>query len=208
MELEPIESLGYDPESFEFLNVGVGPVEAAVNLTEYLCRVGPARFSGVINVGLAGAYPDSDARLLDICLAEHERFGDIGICFDERIDELAPSFAPPLEYTLDPELLAVACGHLENAGFTFLRGNFVTVSSVSGTSRRGSYLCSKFKAICENMEGASTARVCREFSLPCLEIRCISNMIVDRDDQEWRASEAVEICGKAVQTVMEGLKSD
>ncbi len=208
MELEPIESLYAGSESFLFLNIGVGPVEAAVNLTEYLCRAGTGSIAAVINLGLAGAYPDSGPELLDICLAEQEYFGDIGIALEGRIDDLDPSFAPPLEFKLASELLDQAGAYLKKAGFSFQRGNFVTVSSVSGTLSRGAYLSGKFKAICENMEGASVARVCRKFSLPCLELRCVSNMVVDREDQEWRPGEAVELCGRAARAVMEGLQDD
>jgi futalosine hydrolase len=206
MELKPIEALGDDSGLFGFLLIGVGPVEAAVNLTEYLCRVGSERITAVINIGLAGAYPGSAARLLDLCLAEHEYFGDIGICLDGRIDNLDRSFAPPLEFKLDRKLLDDAAGFLENGGFAARRGNFVTVSAASGTSRRGGYLRDKFKAICENMEGAAVARVCRQFSLPCLELRCVSNLVVDRENQEWRTGGAVEICRGAARVVMEGLK--
>ncbi|MDT8334796.1 MAG: futalosine hydrolase [Desulfurivibrionaceae bacterium] len=206
MELNPVEFPGKAPELFGLLLIGVGPVEAAVNLTEYLCRSGPERVTAVINVGLAGAYPGAGVQLLDICLAEQEYFGDIGIRLDGRIDDLDHSLAPPLEFKLSPGLLDGACDTLVNAGFAYRRGNFVTVSGASGTTGQGGYLRDKFKAICENMEGAAVARVCQKFSLPCLELRCVSNMVVDRDDQAWRTVEAVEICGRAVRAVMEGLQ--
>ena len=206
MELEPIKALFNDSDRFSFLLSGVGPVESAINLTEYLSRVEVGCISGVINVGLAGAYPDSGLRLLDICLAEKETFGDIGICMNGRIDELDHSFSPPLEFTLNLELLTAASNHLSKAGIKYLCGNFVTVSSACGTSSRSTYLRDKFKAICENMEGAAVARVCRKFALPCLELRCISNMVVDRADQQWQTKEAVEGCCRATQAVLEGLR--
>ncbi|MCA1765113.1 MAG: hypothetical protein LC633_02510 [Desulfobulbaceae bacterium] len=155
MELEPIESLYAGSESFLFLNIGVGPVEAAVNLTEYLCRTGSSGIAAVINLGLAGAYPDSGPELLDICLAEQEYFGDIGIALEGRIDDLDPSFTPPIEFKLTSELLDQAGLHLKK-----------------------------------------------------VELRCVSNMVVDREDQEWRPGEAVELCGRAARAVMEGLQDD
>ena len=184
---------------------GVGPVESAINLTEYLARIESGCISGVINVGLAGAYPDSGLRPLDICLAENEVLGDIGICMDGWIDELDSSFSPPLEFKLNPELLTVAAKNLRGAGFEWHCGNFVTVSSACGTISRSEYLRDKFGAICENMEGAAVARVCHKFALPCLELRCISNMVVDRENQQWRTKEAVAGCCRAAQAVMEGL---
>ena len=205
MELEPITTLFPDSASFDFLLSGVGPVESAINLTEYLARVAPGHISAVINVGLAGAYPDAGIPLLAICLAEKETFGDIGICMADRIDELDQSFAPPLEFNLNQKLLSSAASYLRDSGFKYHLGNFVTVSAACGTISRSRYLRDKFKAICENMEGAAVARVCQQFSLPCLELRCVSNMVVDRDDQQWQTKEAVTRCSAAVQAVLEGL---
>jgi futalosine hydrolase len=54
------------------------------------------------------------------------------------------------------------------------------------------------------MEGAAVARVCKEFSLPCLEIRCISNMVEDRDQAKWQLQEACTQVGKAVATIAAG----
>lgn len=205
MELEPIKAICTASDRFGFLLSGVGPVESAINLTEYLSRVESGRISGVINFGLAGAYPDSGLSLLDICLAERENFGDIGISINERVEELDPSFSPPLAFKLNNALLVVAAEKLLEAGIAYRCGNFVTVSSSSGTSVRSRYLQNKFAAICENMEGASIARVCQKFDLPCLELRCVSNMVVDRKDQQWLTKEAIDTCCQAMQVFMEGI---
>lgn len=205
MELEPIEAFIDDQDHCVFLLTGVGPVECAVNLSDYLARVEKGSVSGVINVGLAGAYPDAGIQPLDICLARKENFGDIGICMGERVDELDPSLSPPLEFEFDSELASVAAQFLTSAGIEYQCGNFVTVSSVSGTSSRGIYLRDKFSAICENMEGAAVARICQKFSIPLLELRCISNMAVDRKQQIWQTKQAIEGCCRAIRVVIEGL---
>ena len=140
-ELDPLQSLTLEHnDHLRFLLSGVGPVETALNLTEYLACSGREEISAIINIGLAGAYPDSGLELLDICLAENEFFGDIGIYVSEGIIPLDSSFAPPAEFALDHELLALASNSLEKAGIKHLSGNFVTVSSVSGTTDRGKYL--------------------------------------------------------------------
>jgi futalosine hydrolase len=205
MEMEPLRAHFRGEGDFDFLISGVGPVECAVNLTAYLARIEARPLAGVINVGLAGAYPDADILPLDICLAKKEIFGDIGVCRTDRIDELDISFRPPLEFTLDSELLTAAANLLSGAGINCRSGNFVTVASASGTALRSGYLRDKFQAICENMEGAAVARVCRKFSLPLLELRCVSNMAVDRDEQAWRTTEAVGECCRAARVVLEGL---
>jgi futalosine hydrolase len=208
MELDSIKNLFHDSDKVSFLLSGVGPVESAINLTNYLSCSEKGSIAGVINVGLAGAYPDSGVSPIEICLADKEVFGDIGICMKDRVDDLDSSFAPPIEFELDPEFLTTAEIHLNKAGITFSRGNFITVSSASGTIARSKYLRDKFTAICENMEGAAIARVCQFYSLPCLELRCISNMVVDRQDQQWLVTEAIEECCRAVQAVIGGLVVD
>lgn len=55
-------------------------------------------------------------------------------------------------------------------------------------------LAATYDAISENMEGAAVARVCRSYKLDWLEIRAISNMVVDRDTSSWRLGEALKRC--------------
>lgn len=205
MELEPVMARQHDPELVGFLTTGVGPVEAAASLAGYLASHDQRQISAVVNIGLGGAYASSGLDLLDLCLAEQEFFGDIGICLENTIECLDPAFSPPLRFNLDPELLATAGQIITSAGFTTCIGNFVTVAAASGTVIRGSYLRDKFRAICENMEGAAVARVCQRFSVPCLEIRCISNLVIDRSEQCWRTEAAVAKGGAAVNALLEGL---
>ena len=88
------------------------------------------------------------------------------------------------------------------------RGTFVTVSCVSGTSRRGDLLARQHQGLCENMEGAAAARVCREFGLPFLELRCVSNLVEERDLRKWRLREACDRCGEAAALLLQGLRHD
>ena len=71
------------------LVTGVGPVETSVRLSSWLGR-NRQRVHGVINFGVAGAYLQSDISnapgLLDICLAEQEVLGDLGVCLADRFE--------------------------------------------------------------------------------------------------------------------------
>lgn len=204
LELEPLLAALPAPEASLTLLSGVGPVEATWSLTTFLAR--RTRMPrGVINLGVAGAYPDTGLDLLDLCLAEEEVLGDLGIVHEAHIDPLAPAFAPPREFVCDPSLLAAAAGILAAAGLPCCRGRFVTVAGGSGSRRRGEYLRDSHQAICENMEGAALARVCRGFGVPFLELRCVSNLVLDRAEQLWRAEEAAVRCGRAAALLVEGL---
>jgi futalosine hydrolase len=204
LELDPLLAALPAPEACLTLLSGVGPVEATWSLTAFLSRQTKMP-RGVINFGVAGAYPGSGVDLLDLCLAEGEVLGDLGIIHEDHIDPLAPAFAPPREFVCDPPLLALAAEILATAGLPCRKGRFVTLSGGSGSRRRGEYLRDSHLAICENMEGAALGRVCLGFGVPFLELRCVSNLVLDRAEQVWRAKEAALRCGRAAALLIEGL---
>ncbi len=189
------------------LITGIGPVETALRLTAFLATAPPS-FTGVLNIGSAGAYwrEEGGAGLLDVCLAECEVLGDLGICHEQAIEGLGSG---PLEvrdsFPLDRELLDRAAALLAAAGIAARRGPFVTVSCVSATRRRGDLLAALHQGLCENMEGAAAARVCAHFHLPLLELRCVSNMVEDRDRGQWKMKQACARCGEAAALVLKGL---
>jgi futalosine hydrolase len=163
------------------LLTGIGPVETAYTLTAMLCRHS-GQISAVINFGIAGAFPCSGASMLDICIAEQEVLGDLGLCLPEdRIERLS------------------------ERGLT-VKDTFVTVSCASGTEDRARRLGRQFQGLCENMEGAAVARVCEAFQLPCLELRCVSNIAGERNRRRWRLHEACLKAGHAAAIAAAALK--
>ena len=184
------------------LVTGVGPVETALNLTRFLLQC-PDTIDCVLGIGVAGAYiasPGSDchnASLLDLCLAETEVLGDSGLCYEDRIEPLSEDVAGKISFTLDPHLRTRAVQVLQAHDIPCLSGPFVTLSCASATQKRGDLLAQQYQGLCENMEGAAAARVCEEFSLPFLEMRCISNLVEDRNLECWHLLEASTICGQA-----------
>lgn len=190
---------------------GVGPLETAVRLSSYLHRQRePLRL--VINFGIAGAYDQPldlpQPQLLDLCLATREVFGDFGLAYGDRIEPLPPSLVGDQGYDLDQGYLERGSAMLLAQGMRPLRGNFVTVAAASATAARGSMLRQRWSALCENMEGAAVVRVCREFSIPVLEIRAISNRVEDRDPLNWQLSQACEKAAEAVSCLLQGFRHE
>lgn len=188
------------------LVTGIGPVETAVRLSVRL-RGSAEIIHGVVNFGVAGAYiqpsPQKTPQLLDICLAEREVLGDLGICLGDRIEPIAGrELRPPAVFSMDRELLAAAGQALAAGRIPYSSGTFVTVSCASGTARRGEMLARQHLGLCENMEGAAVARVCQEFGLPCLELRCISNLVENRDTGRWQLQQACRKAGEATALVL------
>lgn len=188
-ELDPVVSRCASSDACRFLVTGVGPMETAVVLGRALQERAAGSIEAVIHCGVAGAFPGCGITLLDICLAEREILADFGVC---RPDTVTPfeQFPPP-QFEMDCTLLERAASILKQQHLSFHRGTFLTVNSISGTAARGRNLCDRFGGMCENMEGAAVARVCDEYGLPCLELRCISNFVEDRNLENWRLSEAI-----------------
>ncbi len=196
-------------EGVRRLVTGIGPVETAVRLMSFL-HVNSGGCRGVINFGVGGAYIDqaggSGADILEVCLAETEVFGDLGICLEDRIEPISgKGLEVPGTFIMDAGLLDLAGRALKGARIPFCTGNFVTVSCATGTAKRGAVLARQYKGLCENMEGASVARVCREFSLPSFELRCISNLVEDRDTNRWKLKQACRKSGEAAAAVVHHL---
>jgi futalosine hydrolase len=177
---------------------GIGKTNAASTVTAILERFEPEI---LINTGCAGAYADSRLKVGDLAMATAEICGDEGV--------LAPDGWHSLELINIPAVLRngeeyfnrfpltqwaqdKAAHVAEAAGLTLHRGLFVTVSTVSGSTVRGSEMFRRFGGICENMEGAAVAQVATLYGVDCLEIRGVSNLVEDRDLGRWDIPLAVE----------------
>jgi len=185
---------------------GIGPMETTLTLTSTLQKQN--EIDCVINFGIAGAYLENatsiQAGLLDLCLAEQEVLGDLGIQLADKVEKFGDDLPIRDYFSLNPDLLSAATQTLKDKDMPHKVGIFVTVNCASGTLHRGNKLGRQFHGLCENMEGAAVARVCEEFSLPCLEVRCISNMVEDRNQKNWRLQEACAKAGRAAAVLAAG----
>ena len=196
MEMQPFLDLCRgEGISCEHLVSGVGPLETAVTLGRFLAERRD-RVRALLQFGVGGAYiapkPEDRIPLLAVCLAENEVMGDLGVCFPDRVEYFPRDLSGPMRFPLQSSLLTRAAAILDAYGSSYHSGTFVTVNSVRGTSRRGEMLGRHWQALCENMEGAAAARLCREYGLPLVEIRVISNLVEERNRQNWRLREACQ----------------
>ncbi len=193
-EIAPLQEQFVESPHINFLVTGIGLVETAHSLTSFLERHG-RDIRGVMNVGVGGAFLGNGLEILDLCVASSEVIGDMAICFDDRLiplgsPELVLHQFFPCQGRL-PEQFQQWC---EDGCWEIHQGPFVSVNCVSATQKRGNMLAATYKAISENMEGAAIARVCQSYDLDWLELRCMSNMVEDRDTSTWRLPEAVIKC--------------
>ena len=202
-ELKPIAELLAEIPGWKPFVAGIGCLETTVNLTRFLAKP-HNEIHGIINCGVAGAFVGAGPDLLDICLAEHETQADIGIWSASGIIDF-DTIQVPTRFPMDRSLLEKTRMLLSSAGIQPWVGAFVSVSAVSGIKSRGESLRRQHQAICENMEGAAVARVAMDFQLPCLELRAISNMVVDRDLSQWQLAGAIQRLAETMAILVPGL---
>ena len=176
---------------------GLGKANAACAATVLCERLAPEL---LINTGCGGAFPGFGVGVGDIAVADSECFADEGVLTPDGWRGLDLIGIPLYEgrgervynrVPLPPEPARRALEHAAAEGFVAALGPFLTVSTCSGTSRRGEEMLRRFPGICENMEGAAVAHVALIYGVPCLELRGISNMVEDRDMSRWDLKRAV-----------------
>ncbi len=194
-EIKPLFHFLTGIDQVEVFITGVGPVATAASLSRHLTLHG-SKIDAVWNIGVAGAYTDSGVNMLDICMAQQEILGDFGICLQSEISSFPPGLdSTDTSFDFKSDMAARLKRILSEQKIVCKEVNFVTVNCCTGTKERGEFLHKKHDAGCENMEGAAVAMVCQNFNIPCVELRCISNMVEDRDKTKWQVSEAIEkIC--------------
>lgn len=178
---------------------GIGKVNAAIVTTHLIERLKPTL---LVNTGCGGAYAGSGLAVGDLAVATAEIYGDEGVLTVNGWHNLEIIGIPSVErkgnrysneFPLSMEQAAKVFRFATSLGLPLKRGKFVTVSTCSGTSVRGRELESLFGGICENMEGAAIAHTALLFDTQFLEVRGISNMVVDRDISKWDIPRAVEM---------------
>ncbi|MBP1727636.1 MAG: purine or other phosphorylase, family 1 [Deltaproteobacteria bacterium] len=178
---------------------GIGKVNAAVTATLLTERFRPKL---LVNTGCGGAYWGSGLSVGDLAVATAEIYGDEGVLTVDGWHTLEIIGIPSVErngnrYSNEFPLSMLASEKVFHFAFSLglpvKRGKFITVSTCSGTSSRGSELYRRFGGICENMEGAAVAHVALLYDTPFLEVRGISNMVEDRDLSRWDIPRSVEM---------------
>lgn len=178
---------------------GIGKVNAAIVATHMIERFRP---SLLVNTGCGGAYSASGLAVGDLAIATAEIYGDEGVLTVDGWHTLEIIGIPSVErkgnrysneFPLSMEQAARVFQFASSLGLPVKRGKFVTVSTCSGTSRRGEELERLFGGICENMEGAAVAHTALIYDTPFLEVRGISNMVEDRDISRWDIPRSVEM---------------
>ena len=172
---------------------GIGAVNTAHALTCVLQVHQPAL---VLQAGVGGAYPAAGLGIGDLALATEENYGDLGVRTPAGWQSAELIGIPVLRqeasyfnrFPLDPEHVARAEQILttwEGGASSLRSGPFVPVQECSGLASLGEERAARFSGLCENMEGAAAAHLCRLYQVPFIEVRGISNLVEDRRREGW-----------------------
>jgi len=179
------------------LLTGVGPVAAAATLGRLL---GTGAVTGVVNLGVAGAYALAASPLTSLVTATAEIFPEYGLRQERAANPQGLGF-PQLtvagepvydRLSLDPMAAAATLGLALPE--TAIQGVFATVAGV--TAQADAPL--RRDILAENMEGFALALACRLAGIPFLELRSISNRVGARPPLDWDLPGALAALARAV----------
>ena len=192
------------------LEAGIGVANTAQALTAAIHDNPP---DVVMQIGVGGAYLSSPLKIGDIAIATSESYGNLGVITQEGWQSSEAIGIPLLQsvgayfntFPIDATLVTGASDILkeEYQEINIHSGPFVTVEQCSGLASVGNELAERFGAICENMEGAAAAQICKLYDIPFLELRGISNAVEDRNRNKWDLLGASRVGQSAAKALIE-----
>jgi futalosine hydrolase len=172
------------------LRTGVGKANAAGAVA---CVCNANKYRAIVNVGIAGALPESELEIGSVIGGSASVFADEGLETEDGFRTIAEMGFPlgprPIEGVRipgDSGLVARLRGHVD------AMGAIATVSTCSGTDALARRVRERTGADAECMEGAAIAQVCARLGVPFVEVRVISNTTGDRGSQRWDIKRAFE----------------
>jgi futalosine hydrolase len=184
-----------------FHQSGVGLLATAVSLTKLVAEEKPDL---IIQVGIAGCFNESVPLGKVVCIKE-ESLGDLGVheegkwkdIFDLKLEK---SSYPPFEKRKLPNQWLKEYNLLKLPEVAA-----VTINQVTTAEDHKQQLIKKYEAVTESMEGAALHYVCRNFNVPFMQIRAVSNYIGERDKSKWEMKAAIENLNQTVLKYLEKL---
>ncbi|EPR44731.1 futalosine nucleosidase [Desulfovibrio sp. X2] len=191
------------------LVTGVGPLAAAVHIARALGGRAHADDAptGVLCLGVAGAYDPSSLPIKSLAAVSEARFADFGLATETGIDPRGIGFSQGSldgravydSLPLDPVGAARAMDLRLDPSWPRLPCLTVCAASgTPGTAAARAHLCCAM----EDMEGFAAAYAAAAASLPCLGLRAVSNRVGARPPEGWDLDGALAALGEAFAALM------
>ena len=169
------------------LITGVGMVNTSIQLTKELMR---NKYDLVINMGVAGSFSDA-IKTGNVVEVVEDSFSELG--FENGVEfEQFSDFELATKYSVEGK-----------TDLQKVKG--ITVNTVHGNEGYISEIVNRLNPDVESMEGAAIFKVCKEFSIPCMQIRAISNKVEKRNKENWDLPLAIKNLNTTVQQIIAAL---
>jgi futalosine hydrolase len=184
--IDLIEKINFSKNQYAvtFLITGVGMVNTTHNLTKKIYLDKP---DFCIQAGIAGSFIDKIA-IGDLVNVSEDIFSELGV-------EDGNNFLPAHEINLIDDI------GIKNDFTHYLLSEYfldlkevrgITVNTVHGNIESINKVEKRLQPYVESMEGAAFLKVCKEESIPCIQIRSISNKVEKRNRDNWNIPLAIK----------------
>ena len=185
---------------------GAGPVNMAGALGAVFTLQPPKM---VMVTGCGGAFGGSGLLQGDVALATEEIHGQLGV--EDGHPPAPPNDLPFLRnrYPLDHALVERAFSAFANRTYAakhkVLKGPFLTVATVTSRADTAAEYRRRYNVIMENMEGFAATALCKQYDIPMMELRAVSNMVGQTDRSTWKLDLAFERAQEAILSILEAM---
>jgi futalosine hydrolase len=176
--------------SIGFHEAGVGVLSTTYSLTQIIQLEKP---DYIIQAGIAGAF-EGVPSLGEVVIVEDDRLGDLGV-----MESTGWKTTADLGFANDADLKLVN-PYTDRLNFLQLpKVHAVTVNQITTSEQQARMYTNKFSAQIETMEGAALHYVCKQLSIPFIQIRAISNKVGERDKSKWLLAESIRNLNETLQ---------
>lgn len=165
---------------FDVLITGVGMTATAYALGKHLSGA----YKLVLNLGIAGAFNRS-VPLGAVLNITSDEFAELGA-------EDGDNFLSIEQLGLGRASFVAANNLLHDSVSKLKRVKGITVNRVHGNQQSIDRTTRQFNAETESMEGAAVLYCCQQASIPCLQVRSISNYVEPRNKAHWQIGLALK----------------
>lgn len=138
-----------------------------------------------INAGIAGSF-DRHFTLGQVLHVIDDTFADFGVEDGDQFISMYDLGLALNQYDpIDPNLKSSSLDRLAKA-------RAITVNKVHGHEKSIAATAARLNPQLESMEGAAFFYACRQFSLPSIQIRAVSNYVERRNRDQWNIPLAIE----------------
>jgi len=189
LEIRPLlavlEKLANAPD---VLITGIGTPFVMYHLSKKLQE---KKYDLVLNVGIGGAFND-ELRIGDLLNVVQDEFADLGIETHTGLQTIFEAgFTNSNAFPFNNGKLIPESGESHFAELKKVKG--ISVNTAHTKKENCQLFKDKFQADIESMEGAAVFYVCMNESIPCLQLRTVSNYVRERDKAQWDIAKAVKV---------------